>query len=595
MSEGGTVQLDASGTTDSSQPAATLTYAWDLDGDGVFGETGAGALRDDETGITPTFSAVGLDGPQTLTVSLRVTNAFGFTGTATAVVTVANVAPTVTIGGDATINEGDTFTRTGMFTDPGPDSWTATVDYGDGSGVQPLALNPDRSFNLSHLYADNGSFTVTVTVTDDAGGVGSASASITVNNVAPIANAGADQTVNEGDVVTLHGTFTDPGSADTFSFTWHVVSSNDQAIADGHGQNFRFTPGDNGTYTVTFTVTDDDGGVGTDTAVVTVNNVAPVITSLVCSAPTLGGAPQGEPVSLSGTFTDAGSLDTHTCIVDWGDGTTSPAVISETDGAGSFTASHVYPVGGIYTITVTLTDDDGGSATATTQAVISGAGVVDGILYVLGTNQDDQVIINTEDQSLFRVHSNFFPGTESLTFPLAGIQQIVVLLGDGNDQVIIAGDITTPVLLDGGSGNDQLSAGGGPSVVLGGSGDDQLLGGGGRDILIGGVGADQIIGNGADDLLIDGTTAWDTNRAALNLLLAEWAREDLSYQERIDDLRNGGGLNGAVLLNSTTVTHDESSDHLTGSSGLDWFWANLDVNLGPVDLITGQNGTELVN
>ena len=43
-------------------------------------------------------------------------------------------------GADATIDEGTTFTRTRSFSDPGADTWTATVDYGDGSGVQPLAI-----------------------------------------------------------------------------------------------------------------------------------------------------------------------------------------------------------------------------------------------------------------------------------------------------------------------------------------------------------------------------------------------------------------------------------------------------------------------
>src|SRR5207249_8982718 len=83
---------------------------------------------------------------------------------------------------------------------------------------------------------------------------------VTVNNVDPTANAGADQIVNEGDLVTLTGTFTDPGTADTQTHLWHVVASNGQIIADGHSGTFSFTPNDNGTYTATYTVTDDDGG-----------------------------------------------------------------------------------------------------------------------------------------------------------------------------------------------------------------------------------------------------------------------------------------------------------------------------------------------
>jgi uncharacterized repeat protein (TIGR01451 family) len=61
------------------QPAATLVYEWDLDGDGTFGEVGAAAERGDEIGVNPTFSAVGLDGPTLWTVALLVTDDGGLT------------------------------------------------------------------------------------------------------------------------------------------------------------------------------------------------------------------------------------------------------------------------------------------------------------------------------------------------------------------------------------------------------------------------------------------------------------------------------------------------------------------------------------
>jgi len=79
------------------------------------------------------------------------------------------------------INEGTAILANGLFVDPGADTWTATVDYGDGSGLQPLALNPDKTFALSHVYADGGVFTVTVTVTDDDGGSGSDTTEVTVH------------------------------------------------------------------------------------------------------------------------------------------------------------------------------------------------------------------------------------------------------------------------------------------------------------------------------------------------------------------------------------------------------------------------------
>jgi hypothetical protein len=87
-------------------------------------------------------------------------------------VMVFDVPPGVQAGINATINPGTEFVRTGSFTDPNPDTWTALVDYGDGSGTQPLALNTDHSFRLDHVYTTPGSYIVSVTINDSQGGQG---------------------------------------------------------------------------------------------------------------------------------------------------------------------------------------------------------------------------------------------------------------------------------------------------------------------------------------------------------------------------------------------------------------------------------------
>jgi PKD domain len=86
--------------------------------------------------------------------------------------TAHGLEPTVSAGGNETIAVG-AFTRSGSFTDIGNgQTWTATVDFGDGSGAQPLVLNPDGTFTLSHTYTQSGEFRVIVQITDNEGNIG---------------------------------------------------------------------------------------------------------------------------------------------------------------------------------------------------------------------------------------------------------------------------------------------------------------------------------------------------------------------------------------------------------------------------------------
>jgi|GEM_PF-1273229 len=293
------------------------------------------------------------------TVAVTIKDSDGESGTDTATVTVNNVAPTADAGSDTTINEGDTFISSGWFTDPGADTWTATVDYGDGSDTQALALDEDKNFALSHTYGESGSYTVTVTVTDDDGGVGIDTLTVAVANVAPSVDAGADQAADEGSVVSFSGSFTDPG-ADIWTATVDYGDSTgveplslnlDKRYASSH------TYGDNGIYTVTVTVTDDDGGVGTDTLTVTVANVAPVITDLTNDNPSTG------EVHLTASFMDPGWLDSHSSQWDFGDGSLTEIYVEEENQTsavnGNMAAVHYYAAEGLFTVTVTVTDDDG--------------------------------------------------------------------------------------------------------------------------------------------------------------------------------------------------------------------------------------------
>lgn len=297
---------------------------------------------------------------------------------------------------------------------------------------------------------------------------------------------------------------------------------------------------------VTVTMTDSDGNDHSGSASVIVDDVAPVITSFTSSSPECGGAAEGQAVTVSGAFTDLGVQDAHTAVIDWGDGTTSVGTISESGGSGTLSGSHTYAVGGIYPITVKLTDDDTLSAIAASQAVVSGVGVHSGTLYVIGTGNDDHVTINQRGDGTYVIHANFLTGDRLVSG--AGVTNIVVVLCDGDDHLTVSGGVLTPTLIDGGEGNDQLNGGNGPNVILGGPGDDLLIGGSNRDLLIGGTGADRIIANNGNDALVGATTSADENYVVLSSFF--------------DALFN---------LNAVGKEDDGVRDVLTGSAGIDTF------------------------
>src|SRR5262249_39949369 len=86
------------------------------------------------------------------TVTVNATDRAGNTGTIIGNFTVDN-RPVVSLPGSASANEGSALTAAGSFTDPDGtnpvDSWSATVNYGDGTSTQALTLNADKTFNLS--------------------------------------------------------------------------------------------------------------------------------------------------------------------------------------------------------------------------------------------------------------------------------------------------------------------------------------------------------------------------------------------------------------------------------------------------------------
>ena len=284
VDEGGLAVLDGTGSSGFELTYDTLDYQWDLDGDGNFGETGPDATRGDELGPTPAFSAAGLDGHpgSAVTVTLRVTDDYHATDEETALVEITNVPPAVNAGADATIDEGDPFTGSGSFSDPGADTWTATVDYGDGSGVQPLTLNMDKTFDLSHTYADDGDYTVTVRVEDADTGSDSDTLLVMVDNVAPVLDSIGNKPVDEQATLSFTATASDqdlPPDTLTFSLDDDAIALG-MSITSGGEFSWTLTELQGGTsYAATITVTDDGAPNLDDSETISITvaevNVAP--------------------------------------------------------------------------------------------------------------------------------------------------------------------------------------------------------------------------------------------------------------------------------------------------------------------------------
>ncbi len=161
----------------------------------------------------------------------------------------------------------------------------------------------------------------------------------------------------------------------------------------------------------------------------------------------------------------------------------------------------------------------------------------------------------------------------------------LLLGGEGNDT--LDGAVGNDHLY-GQAGNDTLIGGMDKNILVGGDGNDKLVARFGRNILIGGNGKDKLYGNAGEDILIAGATVHDEDDTALQAILDEWTSSD-SYEDRVNNIRNGGGANGAFVLDDTTVLDDGLADILVGDGGRDWFWA------GVKDKIKDHAGKELVN
>jgi hypothetical protein len=257
-------------------------------------------------------------------------------------VVVTNVAPTASITGVPASGHSPVGTAISLgssVTDPSSVDTATGFTYAWSVTKNGAAYASGSAADFSFTPDGDGAYVVSLTATDKDGAASPlVQTAILVGNVTPTASitgAPASGHSPEGTAINLASTVTDPNPLNTsFTYSWSVTKDG-VAFTSGSSADLSFTPDDNGTYVVSFSATDQAGGVDTDTATIIVDNVAP---TLSVSGPTDGVLGQARVFTL--TASDPSPVDQtagFTFTIDWGEG--SPQTLSGSSGT---TVSHVY-------------------------------------------------------------------------------------------------------------------------------------------------------------------------------------------------------------------------------------------------------------
>ncbi|WP_374210647.1 beta strand repeat-containing protein [Dermatobacter hominis] len=344
-----TVSFSGASSTDNG----TITsYAW------TFGDPASGASNT-ASGVTAThtFASAG-----SYTVQLTVTDNGGATSTTSTVILVSVPnAPPVAVATDSAPTSGTAplqvqFSSNGS-NDPDGSIVAYSWDFGDGLGT-----STDDS--PTYLYSTPGDYTATLSVLDDDGAENTTSVAIHVDaNLAPTASATATP---QNGTAPLTVAFDGTGSTDpenqALTYAWDFgdpASGTNTATTATASHTYSTT----GPFTATLTVTDAGGLTDTTTVPVSVTPAnQPPVADASTSSPLTGKAP------LAVTFDSAGSTDDDG-IVSYAWNFDDPSSGSNT--ATGQTATHTYATAGTYDATLTVTDGDGATDSATVQVVVA--------------------------------------------------------------------------------------------------------------------------------------------------------------------------------------------------------------------------------
>ncbi|HSZ55216.1 MAG TPA: hypothetical protein VK797_06115, partial [Tepidisphaeraceae bacterium] len=273
---------------------------------------------------------------------------------------IAPATPTLSLSGDSTVTEGDTYYLGGAFGDANndePNQWN--ISWGDGtsasySGFADAVLDSNDSIGgpagAFHTYSE-GTYTITGTAYGDVGTLAANSVVVDVTDATPTFSVLGDSTMVQGQPYSITTSFTDFDTQNSWTVAWGdgtTASSGTGAIPAG--LTHTYSSGAGAPYTIVANVVTNDG---TYTNTTTVDEAMPTLT-------VTGGASVavGSTYTLTDSFSDPAGQTPASWSIDWGDGS-SPTTLS----GDPTTATHVYSQtlanSGAYTIAAYAVDGDG--------------------------------------------------------------------------------------------------------------------------------------------------------------------------------------------------------------------------------------------
>lgn len=363
-SEGFAFPVEGTITDPDSSPTATWTVTPGIDTD-----PGATCTPEDATDASTNFTC---NDDGTFTFTLTAVDEGFPPVTDSTVATIRNAAPglmnpTPQLGAGV----GETVEFVVFTGDAGSnDTLTCAVDRGDGTRVAGVITA--GACRASTVYALPDTYAAVVEVTDDDGETGSAPVEVIIEgapDAAPLVDAGDDVAAVEGSSFVVDGSVVDDSAA--VAVSWSVIPG---AGVDAGATCSAASPGtaatafvcdDDGAFTLRLTADDGINDPVSDELQVVLSNASPTLT---VATPTASG-PVGTAISVAAAVGDPATHDTLTCSIAWGDGSSSPVPVI----AGSCAGSHAYSSPGEKTVTITASDDDGGTRVATTRVTITSA------------------------------------------------------------------------------------------------------------------------------------------------------------------------------------------------------------------------------